>query len=176
MTAMAVFKTTMFYLAVVLIVVIAIFPFYYAFLTSLKTGTALFTVTYLPTNWDFSNYVSVLTGRTFLRSLANSLFIATTTVVSPTNMHGWVFWDDTTDTPTGTGNMVVGPPVPPLGIGTHSVESLASYVLRLAEVPNSDWGRANQGQVPGRGVTGRHPRVGLVNSRASVPGHPPVVR
>ena len=81
MTAISVFKTTLFYFAVVLIVVIAIFPFYYAFLTSLKTGTALFSVTFLPTNWDFSNYVSVLNGRTFLRSLVNSLFIATTTVV-----------------------------------------------------------------------------------------------
>ena len=80
MTAMSVFKTTMFYFAVVLIVVIALFPFYYAILTSLKTGSALFTVNYFPTDWDFSNYVSVLSGRTFVRSLLNSLFIATTTV------------------------------------------------------------------------------------------------
>ena len=80
-TAMQAFWKVMFYYAVVLIVVIAIFPFYYAFLTSLKTGSALFTVTYFPTDWDFSNYVSVLSGRTFVRSLLNSLFIATTTVV-----------------------------------------------------------------------------------------------
>ena len=80
MTAMSVFKTTMFYFAVVLIVVIALFPFYYAILTSLKTGSALFTVNYFPTDWDFSNYVNVLSGRTFVRSLLNSLFIATTTV------------------------------------------------------------------------------------------------
>ena len=80
MTAMSVFKTTMFYFAVVLIVVIALFPFYYAILTSLKTGSALFKVNYFPTDWDFSNYVSVLSGRTFVRSLLNSLFIATTTV------------------------------------------------------------------------------------------------
>ncbi len=81
MTAMSIFKTTLFYAAVVLIVVIAIFPFYYAFLTSLKTGSALFSVTYLPTSWDFSNYVNVLTRGEFLRALLNSLFIATTTVV-----------------------------------------------------------------------------------------------
>jgi trehalose/maltose transport system permease protein len=80
MTAMSIFKNTMFYFAVVLIVVIAIFPFYYAILTSLKTGTGLFSITYFPTEWDFGNYASVLGGRAFLRSLLNSVFIATTTV------------------------------------------------------------------------------------------------
>ena len=41
--------TALFYLAVVLIVVVAVFPFYYAILTSFKTGTALFQVNYWPT-------------------------------------------------------------------------------------------------------------------------------
>ena len=35
-------KTGAFYFAVVLIVVVAVFPFYYAIITSFKTGTALF--------------------------------------------------------------------------------------------------------------------------------------
>ena len=74
-------KTSLFYLAVVVIVVFSVFPFYYAIITSLKTGTALFSVTYLPKNVDFSNYISVLTGRTFIRNLGNSVLIATTTVV-----------------------------------------------------------------------------------------------
>ena len=34
-------KTGAFYLAVIVIVVVAVFPFYYAILTSFKTGTAL---------------------------------------------------------------------------------------------------------------------------------------
>ena len=42
-------KTGCFYLAVVLIVVVAVFPFYYAIITSFKTGTALFEVNYWPT-------------------------------------------------------------------------------------------------------------------------------
>ena len=42
-------KTGLFYLAVVLIVVVAVFPFYYAIITSFKTGTALFEVNYWPT-------------------------------------------------------------------------------------------------------------------------------
>jgi trehalose/maltose transport system permease protein len=74
-------KTGAFYLLVAVIVIFSIFPFYYAILTSLKTGTAIFSINYLPRDVDFGNYVSVLTGRTFLRSLVNSVFIATTTVV-----------------------------------------------------------------------------------------------
>ena len=73
-------KTGLFYFAVVLIVVIAVFPFYYAVLTSLKTGTAIFEVTYWPKDVSFANYTSVLTGRTFIRNLLNSVFIASTTV------------------------------------------------------------------------------------------------
>ena len=37
-------KRTAFYLLVAVIVVIAVFPFYYAIITSLKSGTALFEV------------------------------------------------------------------------------------------------------------------------------------
>jgi trehalose/maltose transport system permease protein len=74
-------KTGSFYLLVVVIVLFSIFPFYYAILTSLKTGTAIFAINYLPRDVDWGNYVSVLTGRTFLRNLLNSIFIATTTVV-----------------------------------------------------------------------------------------------
>ena len=73
-------KTGLFYFAVLLIVVFSIFPFYYAIITSLKTGTAIFTINYLPRDIDFSNYVNVLTGRTFIRNLGNSVLIASTTV------------------------------------------------------------------------------------------------
>ncbi len=46
---MSLVKTGAFYLAVVVIVVVAVFPFYYAIITSFKTGTALFEVNYWPT-------------------------------------------------------------------------------------------------------------------------------
>ena len=46
---MSLVKTGAFYLAVVVIVVVAVFPFYYAIITSFKTGTSLFEVNYLPT-------------------------------------------------------------------------------------------------------------------------------
>ncbi|MAM12857.1 MAG: sugar ABC transporter permease, partial [Rhizobiaceae bacterium] len=41
MTATDILKKVAFYFAVLLIVVVAVFPFYYAILTSLETGTAL---------------------------------------------------------------------------------------------------------------------------------------
>jgi hypothetical protein len=41
----------------------------------------------------------------------------TSTVVSPNNMHGWVFFEDNAGGP-GSGNFVVGPPTPPLRTGS----------------------------------------------------------
>ncbi|MBB3164159.1 MULTISPECIES: carbohydrate ABC transporter permease [Rhizobium] len=69
-------KNTLFYLLVTIIVIIAVFPFYYAILTSLKTGTALFKVDYWPTSISFGNYTSVMGQGGFVRSLANSAMIA----------------------------------------------------------------------------------------------------
>lgn len=73
-------KAVAFYALVAIIMVVAIFPFYYAVLTSLKTGTALFEVDYWPRSFSLDNYVSVLTTGTFLRNLGNSLLISTVVV------------------------------------------------------------------------------------------------
>ena len=80
MTASRLLARTGFYIAVVLIVLISVFPFYYAVLTSFKTGTAIFEVDYWPKNFDLANYNKVLTQATFPRNLLNSLFVATSTV------------------------------------------------------------------------------------------------
>lgn len=69
-----------FYALVVAIVIFAVFPFYYAIVTSFATGTALFEVNYFPKVFDLANYESVLTSRNFPRSIMNSVFIAGTTV------------------------------------------------------------------------------------------------
>ena len=82
MTASSIFWNTMFYVAVVVIVVIAVFPFYYAILSSFESGTALFRVNYLPESFDLRNYRQVLSNDNFLRSFANSVFVATVTVVA----------------------------------------------------------------------------------------------
>jgi trehalose/maltose transport system permease protein len=74
-------KRAAFYLLVVIIVVISIFPFYYAVITSLKSGTALFQIDYWPKTFTIRNYATVFTEGSFPRNLANSLFISTIVVV-----------------------------------------------------------------------------------------------
>ena len=74
-------NTSAFYLLVAAVVIFAVFPFYYAIITSFATGTALFEVNYWPKHFDLSNYKTVLGGSTFGRSIVNSVFIASTTVV-----------------------------------------------------------------------------------------------
>jgi trehalose/maltose transport system permease protein len=75
-------KTTAFYAFVIFIVLQALFPLYYAIITSFKSGTALFEISYLPTSFDLSNYQSVLfKGQgAFIGNLWNSLWVATLTV------------------------------------------------------------------------------------------------
>jgi trehalose/maltose transport system permease protein len=70
----------LFYVLLLVIIVVSVFPFYYAIITSFKSGTALFEVTYWPTQFSFDNYVSVLTQGSFARNLLNSLFVAGTVV------------------------------------------------------------------------------------------------
>jgi trehalose/maltose transport system permease protein len=74
-------KAAAFYLLVAVIVVVAVFPFYYAIITSLKSGTALFEIDYWPTSFSLNNYVAVFTAGTFLRNLLNSLFVSASVVV-----------------------------------------------------------------------------------------------
>ena len=74
-------KSTAFYALVVLIVLIAVFPFYYAILTSFEIGTAIFQINYLPVDFNLSNYRDVLTTGTFPRNLLNSVFVASTVVI-----------------------------------------------------------------------------------------------
>ena len=54
-------KNISFYALVALIVLIAVFPFYYAILTSFASGTGIFRVSYVPVSFSVANYVSVAT-------------------------------------------------------------------------------------------------------------------
>src|SRR6218665_3703132 len=74
-------KWTLFYLLVAFIVVVSVFPFYYAILTSFKSGTALFQVNYWPTSFSLDNYWNVLNSGSFPRNLLNSIFVASVTVI-----------------------------------------------------------------------------------------------
>ena len=69
-------KTTGFYSLVAVIVIVSVFPFYYAILTSLESGAEIFRVNYLPESFSLANYVSVISSGVFLRNILNSVFVA----------------------------------------------------------------------------------------------------
>ena len=73
-------KKTAFYLLVIAIVVESVFPFYYAILTSFKTGTQLFVVDYWPKDFSLANYINVLTTGSFIQNLVNSVIVASSVV------------------------------------------------------------------------------------------------
>ena len=73
-------KSLGFYLLVAFIILIAVFPFYYAIITSLKSGTALFQVDYWPSSFSLENYIGVVRQGSFLRILGHSLLVATVVV------------------------------------------------------------------------------------------------
>jgi trehalose/maltose transport system permease protein len=62
------------------VVILTLFPFYWAILSSLKTGTALFQVDYFPWAPTLENFKKVLSDRQFGRSMMNSFWVATGTV------------------------------------------------------------------------------------------------
>ncbi|MFM2320464.1 MAG: hypothetical protein RLZZ215_3085 [Pseudomonadota bacterium] len=78
---MKIVKKIAFYLLVLVIVVTSVFPFYYAVITSFKTGTSLFEVNYWPSSFSLNNYYAVFEQGEFPRNILNSVFIATMTVI-----------------------------------------------------------------------------------------------
>ena len=78
---MPIVKTGLFYLAVVVIVVVSVFPFYYAIITSFKTGHRAVRGRLLADAVHRShNYVAVFSQGEFPRNILNSVFVATMTV------------------------------------------------------------------------------------------------
>ena len=57
-----------------------LFPFYYAVITSFQSGTQIFTFSYWPQQFDFSNYLRVFGEQPFGRNILNSLLVATLVV------------------------------------------------------------------------------------------------
>jgi len=80
MTGKVLAKKSLFYLLVVLIIVYAVFPFYYAILSSLKSGSELFSVDYFPVTWNFGNYVGVFRDNPFATNIWNSVLVSFSTV------------------------------------------------------------------------------------------------
>jgi len=80
MAARRIAGQVLFWLLVALIVVYTIFPFYWAIVSSLKSGSALFTVEAWPTEPSIANYVSVFSEQPFGRNILNSVIVATAVV------------------------------------------------------------------------------------------------
>lgn len=62
------------------ILVYTLFPFYWAIVSSLESGSALFTVELLPKEPRLDNYVAVFRGQPLARNILNSVVVATSVV------------------------------------------------------------------------------------------------
>ncbi|WP_110685475.1 carbohydrate ABC transporter permease [Salinicola aestuarinus] len=69
-----------FWLLVGVLMLYAIFPFYYAVVTSLKPSSELFEVSYWVDSVDLSNYAAVLSQPAFLAAIRNSVVVAISVV------------------------------------------------------------------------------------------------
>ncbi|GGE59811.1 sugar ABC transporter permease [Streptosporangium jomthongense] len=63
------------------ILLFTVFPFYYAIVTSFKSGSDLFDVTWWVSSIDFSNYLSVIGDGSFVGSIWNSVLVSFATVI-----------------------------------------------------------------------------------------------
>jgi trehalose/maltose transport system permease protein len=66
---------------IVIISVYALFPFYYAIITSFKSGSAIFEITYWPTDFSLANYIGVFRSGSFPRNIVNSIIVSFAVVV-----------------------------------------------------------------------------------------------
>lgn len=78
---MAGVKKIAFYMLIIGVSIVALFPFYYAILTSFEHGSALFSVNYFPESFDLENYRNVFVKQPFARNILNSVVVACSVVV-----------------------------------------------------------------------------------------------
>ncbi|MDN3557786.1 carbohydrate ABC transporter permease [Halomonas maura] len=69
------------YALIAVVMVYAIFPFYYAVITSLKPSSELFRVDFWLSSLDFGNYVQIFTQKSFVRAIFNSIIISLSVVL-----------------------------------------------------------------------------------------------
>jgi trehalose/maltose transport system permease protein len=70
-----------FYVLVAAIIIYTVFPFYWAVISSLKSGQQLFGTDLVPPSPTLDNYVSVFREQPFLTNIVNSLIVAGSTVL-----------------------------------------------------------------------------------------------
>jgi trehalose/maltose transport system permease protein len=67
-----------FYMLLAALLFYAVFPFYWAVVSSLKSGSAIFRVELLPSNPTLGNYWALFAEQSFARNILNSLIVAST--------------------------------------------------------------------------------------------------
>ena len=76
MRSLVLLKRIGFYALVAVILFYTVFPFYWAVVSSLKTGSAIFKVEFLPSTPTFENYRALFAEQSFGRNIVNSLIVA----------------------------------------------------------------------------------------------------
>ncbi len=74
-------RRVLFYGLVLLVIGVSVFPFYYAIISSFRTGTALFSTSMLPFPFDLKNYYAIFQEQPFGTNIVNSIIVATAVVV-----------------------------------------------------------------------------------------------
>ena len=80
-TARRVLGRVGFYCLLAVIIFYTVFPFYWAIVSSLKSGSELFKVEFWPSQPAWDNYVAVFREQPFGRNILNSIFVAVSTVI-----------------------------------------------------------------------------------------------
>lgn len=68
-------------LACLVLAIFLLFPLYYAIITSFKSGSELFRVSYWPREFDLTSYARLWTEQNFGRNILNSIVVATSVVL-----------------------------------------------------------------------------------------------
>jgi trehalose/maltose transport system permease protein len=69
------------FVACLVLAVFLLFPLYYAVITSFKSGSELFRVSYWPRDFDLTSYARLWTEQNFARNVLNSVVVATSVVL-----------------------------------------------------------------------------------------------
>lgn len=73
-------QSILLYTLAAIIITVCCFPFYWAIVSSLKSGSALFTVEFWPTSPAWNNYFEIFKEQPFGRNILNSVMVAVGTV------------------------------------------------------------------------------------------------
>jgi trehalose/maltose transport system permease protein len=75
-------RRTGLYLLVGVIVMYSVFPFYYAVITSLRSGSAIFSTSIVPSAISLENYTATFAEQPFARNMANSVAVSSVVVLA----------------------------------------------------------------------------------------------